>query len=102
MVRTSNSDSAINMELLINFWEWTTPDMMRSLVNVLKVLVVCSFTTIIWALFIVLMRISKFFIFRWFAVSYIEIFRGTPLIVQILIIFNYLPHFGGCIIFRNE
>ena len=94
MVGKPNSDSAINMELLINFWEWTTPDMMRSLVNVLKVLVVCSFTTIIWALFIVLMRISKFFIFRWFAVSYIEIFRGTPLIVQILIIFNYLPHFG--------
>jgi len=94
LVGAPNSYSAIKMELLIKFWDWTSADMIDSIIVVLKVLVVCSFTTIAWALIIVLMRISKLFILRWFAISYIEFFRGTPLIVQILIIFNYLPHFG--------
>lgn len=31
---------------------------------------------------------------RWMAVAYVELFRGTPLLIQLFILFYGLPHFG--------
>jgi len=41
-----------------------------------------------------LMRLSKIHPLRWFAVAYIEFIRGTPVILQIYIIFYCLPMIG--------
>lgn len=49
---------------------------------------------VIFGLVLVLMRISKVKPLRWFAVTYIEIFRGTPLLVQLFIIYFGLSEFG--------
>ncbi|MCM3290797.1 amino acid ABC transporter permease [Paenibacillus sp. MER 180] len=43
---------------------------------------------------IVLMRMSKIKPLKWFAVTYIEVFRGTPLLVQLFIIHYGLAEYG--------
>lgn len=48
----------------------------------------------ILGLLICLMRMSKIKIFKWLASGYIQILRGTPLFVQIFIIYFGLPQFG--------
>lgn len=40
------------------------------------------------------MRRSRFLPIRWIADAYIWIFRGTPLIVQIIFAFNFIPYLG--------
>lgn len=43
---------------------------------------------------IALLRISKLRLLRTIAFAYVSIFRGTPLLVQILLIYFGLPHYG--------
>ena len=31
---------------------------------------------------------------RWISVAYVELFRGTPLLIQLFILFYGLPHSG--------
>ena len=46
------------------------------------------------ALFIAMMRMSRIKILKWVSGLYITIVRGTPLLVQLFIIFYGLPRFG--------
>jgi polar amino acid transport system permease protein len=46
------------------------------------------------ALVMALMKMSPFFLLRWPAIAYIEVFRGTSLLVQLYWIFFVLPLFG--------
>ena len=55
------------------------------------VALVCGF---ILGLLICLMKMSKLKILKWQASAYIHILRGTPLFVQIFIIYFGLPQFG--------
>ena len=55
------------------------------------VALVCGF---ILGLLICLMKMSKLKILKWPASAYIHILRGTPLFVQIFIIYFGLPQFG--------
>lgn len=41
-----------------------------------------------------LMRLSRFWPVRWLARIYVSIFRGTPLIAQLFMIYYGLPQFG--------
>lgn len=43
---------------------------------------------------IALARIAPFRPLRWLAFSYVSIFRGTPLLIQILLIYFGLPNYG--------
>lgn len=45
-------------------------------------------------LLIALARLSRLRPLRWFAVGYVSIFRGTPLLIQILLIYFGLPQVG--------
>jgi len=60
----------------------------------LQLLVVSSFTTAVWALVVLVVRISPLRPVQLAGVAYIEFFRGTPLVVQVLAIFAYLPSIG--------
>lgn len=40
------------------------------------------------------MKLSKYKILRWIAVAYVEIVRGTPILVQIALVFFGLPVLG--------
>lgn len=46
-------------------------------------------------IFFGLMRISPTLLLRWPAIAYIEVFRGTPVLVQVLFIFYGLPQLLG-------
>lgn len=45
-------------------------------------------------LLVALARISPFAPLRWFAFTYVSVFRGTPLLIQILLIYFGLPSYG--------
>jgi arginine/lysine/histidine transport system permease protein len=63
-----------------------------------KTTLVISFVTILIGLaggmLIAFMKISKVRLFRWIANMYVEIIRGTPVLVQIAIVFYGLPMMG--------
>jgi len=69
------------------------PKMLVGLGLTLELLLLSSFIGLLLALVTLLMRISG----RWFlvtpAVVYIYIFRGTPILVQIFVIYHGLPQF---------
>ncbi|MGY2289535.1 amino acid ABC transporter permease [Pseudomonas sp. SDO528_S397] len=48
----------------------------------------------ILGLLIALMRNSAYRLLRWIAFIYVSVFRGTPLLVQILLIYFGLPNYG--------
>ena len=41
-----------------------------------------------------LVRLAKFFLFRYLAIAYINTIRGTPMLVQLFLIYYGLPQFG--------
>lgn len=63
-----------------------------------KVTILISLVALVFGfllgLLICLMKMSKFKILKWTASAYIQILRGTPLFVQIFIIYFGLPQFG--------
>jgi His/Glu/Gln/Arg/opine family amino acid ABC transporter permease subunit len=61
----------------------------------LRVLAVTAFTTVVWGLVCALMRMSSSKVLRFLATAYVEIFRGTPLLIQLLIIFAAIPMITG-------
>lgn len=61
----------------------------------LVVLGVSIVTTLVWGGIVALMRLSKIKLLRSLSTAYIEIFRGTPILLQILILFALLPQLTG-------
>ncbi len=53
-----------------------------------------SILAILIALSMALMKMSDITSLRWFAIAYIELFRGTSLLVQLFWIFFVMPFFG--------
>ena len=61
----------------------------------LQLLLVSGILGLILAILLLLMRISGKFYLDWVAQVYIYIFRGTPILVQIFIIYYGLPQFDA-------
>lgn len=57
--------------------------------------VVSAILGFIWAVVLALMKISEFKPFRWLANAYTSIFRGTPLILQIALVYFATPQLIG-------
>jgi polar amino acid transport system permease protein len=53
--------------------------------------VVSQFLGVVIGLFLALMRMSRYPVLSWPARAYIWFFRGSPLLVQVLLLFNGLP-----------
>ena len=71
------------------------PLMLAGIGITLKLLLVSGFLGLILAIVLLLMRISGKFYLNWVAQVYIYVFRGTPILVQIFIIYYGLPQFEG-------
>lgn len=69
------------------------PKMLSGVGITLQLLVVSGLLGLILAILLLLMRISGKFYLDWIAQVYIYIFRGTPILVQIFIIYYGLPQF---------
>jgi glutamine transport system permease protein len=81
---------------LLNRWALYFTDSIGSgLVVTLEVLAVSAITTIIFGLVVAVLRMSPIKPVKLLAMTYIEAFRGTPLLVQILLVFAALPILTG-------
>ena len=69
------------------------PQMLAGIGVTLQLLLVSGFLGLILAILLLLMRISGKFYLDWVAQVYIYVFRGTPILVQIFIIYYGLPQF---------
>ena len=69
------------------------PQMLAGFGITLKLLLVSGFFGLLLAIVLLLMRISGKFYLDWIAQVYIYVFRGTPILVQIFIIYYGLPQF---------
>jgi len=81
------------MSFDLNLIVQSLPTMLQGIGITLKLLLVSGFLGLILAIVLLLMRISGKFYLDWFAQVYIYIFRGTPILVQIFIIYHGLPQF---------
>lgn len=69
------------------------PKMLAGFGVTLQLLLVSGILGLILAILLLLMRLSGKFYLDWVAQVYIYIFRGTPILVQIFIIYYGLPQF---------
>ena len=78
---------------------WTTlikyyPFFLEGIKNTLIIAVFTVLFGTILGTLMAMARLSPFQPLKWFAVAYIEFFRGTPLMVQLMFIFYGLPMIG--------
>lgn len=75
-------------------WIGYSGELLEGLRATLIVTLVASALTVIWASFVTWLRLSQSMLMRGLAIAYIELFRGTPIIIQIFAIFTVLPVVG--------
>jgi octopine/nopaline transport system permease protein len=80
---------SFDLELILH----SLPLMLAGLGITLQLLVVSGVLGLMLAIVLLLMRISGKFYLDWVAQVYIYVFRGTPILVQIFIIYYGLPQF---------
>ena len=84
-LRVDEGDTIFMGDTVGSYKEWKPGIMLQGLWITLKVSIVSIFFGIFLGLMTGLMRISDNPMFRWSAITYIEIIRGSPLLVQIFI-----------------
>lgn len=67
------------------------PRLLEGMAITLKLTFVSGFFGLILGMVIALLRLSKIKILSWLAVLYVTLFRGTPLLLQILFVYFALP-----------
>ena len=81
------------MSFDLNLILTSLPQMLAGFGITLQLLLVSGFLGLLLAILLLLMRISGKFYLDWVAQAYIYVFRGTPILVQIFIIYYGLPQF---------
>jgi len=84
-VRVADGDFIYPGDVLGSYQKWKVGILLQGLWLTLEVSVLAVFLGIIIGLFTGLARISKNPALRWTAITYIELIRGSPLLVQIFI-----------------
>lgn len=80
-------------EFLTNAWT-TFPDLLKAVPVVAELAIGAMVLALVLGLLIALARISTLRLLRAVATVYIEVFRGTPLLVQLVYIYFVLPVIG--------
>ena len=84
------------MSILANWATyWTEGGIQRGFTNTIAAFVVGSLLTLAWGLLVAMLRMSSFRVVRFLAMAYIEVFRGTPILVQLLTFFAAVPILTG-------
>lgn len=86
-------------EFAKDFFDWETikyalPKLAQGFLRTLEVAFISEFFILIFGLLVAMLRLSKFKVFRFIAVVYIDVIRGLPLILQIFIIYFGLSYLG--------
>jgi polar amino acid transport system substrate-binding protein len=75
-------------------WPKYLPLLLRGAVTTIELSVLGMLLAIVLGLVVVLMRLYGIFPLRWFACVYVEVIRGTPLLIQLFLIYYGLPQIG--------
>jgi polar amino acid transport system permease protein len=82
------------MQSYIEYLKTYAPMFLNGTIVTLEQTALGALLAIMAALIAAFMKMSSFFPVRWLGITYIEIFRGTSLLVQMYWIFFVLPLFG--------
>jgi polar amino acid transport system permease protein len=80
-------DWAVFWQYLLPWTAFANPLIRNGLIVTIVVSVVAQVLGVIFGLFAALGKMSKFLLLRWIADGYIWYFRGTPLLVQMMLLF---------------
>ena len=83
-------DKFFNIQVMSEVW----PFLLSGLLITVELALIALFTSMALGLIAALLKISKIRIISPIVSGYINLFRGTPLLVQIIIIFYALPDLG--------
>lgn len=72
------------------------PRLLEGMLVTLKLSFLSAIFGIMISIILVLMRVSNFKLLKFFTICYVAIFRGTPLLLQILFIYFALPTLLNC------
>lgn len=83
------------MESELGFWAFSKivvlPRLLGGMYITLQLTLISGALGLILGMILALLRISRIKILKWFSLLYITLFRGTPLLLQILFIYFALP-----------
>jgi His/Glu/Gln/Arg/opine family amino acid ABC transporter permease subunit len=83
------------VEAELNFWAFSQtiilPRLLSGMIVTLQLTLISGFLGLCLGMILALLRISEVKIFSWISLLYITLFRGTPLLLQILFIYFALP-----------
>lgn len=83
------------MEFELGFWAFSKtiilPRLAEGMMITLKLTIISGIFGLILGMLLAIMRISTFKMLNWFSILYVTLFRGTPLLLQILFIYFALP-----------
>jgi His/Glu/Gln/Arg/opine family amino acid ABC transporter permease subunit len=82
-------------EQLPTFWQFSTetvvPRLLQGMTLTVELTLAAGFCGILLGLLLSLARISRGYVLRPLAIGYVTLFRGTPLLLQILFVYFALP-----------
>jgi len=81
------------MPHLVFKWEWL-PHLAQGLLITLEVTATCIAIGIFLGLLLAIARVYGRHIFYWLSSAYVQFFRGTPLLVQLFMVYYGLPSWG--------
>ncbi|WP_044896411.1 amino acid ABC transporter permease [Bacillus alveayuensis] len=71
------------------------PFILKGIPVTLKIVSLSALLGFIWALLLALLKISQIKPLMWFADAYTSVFRGTPLLLQLILIYFGIPQLTG-------
>lgn len=75
-------------------WPKYLPLLLRGAITTVELSVLAMALAVVTGLVLVLMRVLGFGPLRWLARGYVEVIRGTPLLIQLFLIYYGLPEVG--------
>ncbi|HSY17946.1 MAG TPA: ABC transporter substrate-binding protein/permease [Candidatus Acidoferrales bacterium] len=78
----------------IREWPKYLPLLLRGAVTTVELSILGMVVAVVVGLFLVLARLYGIWPLRWLAKAYVEVIRGTPLLIQLFLIYYGLPQIG--------
>ena len=75
-------------------WRKYLPTLLRGAVTTVELSLLAMCVAVVVGLAVVLLRLYTVPPFNWLAKAYVEVFRGTPLLIQLIMIYYGLPEIG--------
>ncbi len=83
-------ENFLNWGVFLNCWT----SLLNGVIVTLEMALICLVTAMILGLLVALLKVAKIKVVSAIMSIYINIFRGTPLLVQIMVIFYAFPYLG--------